>query len=79
MTVRVLFFGATADAAGTRKLELDIPGDACSREVFDRLVDKYPALARHRLLYSINRQYASGGEAVRDGDEFAVFTAVSGG
>jgi molybdopterin converting factor small subunit len=79
MHVDVLFFGATADIAGTRKLQLDLPAEARSGDVFETLKQKYPGLSSHRLLYSINQRYASGDEIVRDGDELAVFTAVSGG
>lgn len=79
MTINVLFFGATADIVGTRRLEIELPEATKGVEIFERLVAKYPPLSAHRLLYSINQQYASGDEVVRDGDELAVFTAVSGG
>ena len=79
MAISVLFFGATAELTGTRRLEIDLPSESNAATVFDGLVAKYPALSRRRLLYSINQQYASGNEIVRDGDELAVFTAVSGG
>jgi molybdopterin synthase sulfur carrier subunit len=79
MTIKVLFFGATADIVGTRRLEMELSAAARGIEIFESLVAKYPSLSGHRLLYSINQQYASGDEVVRDGDELAVFTAVSGG
>ena len=50
-----------------------------SREVFDQLLADNPGLASHKLFFSINQQYATGEEIVRDGDELAIFTAVSGG
>ena len=77
--VQVLFFGATAEAAGAREIELDLPAPAASAEAFQRIVDRYPRLAGHKLLYAVNQEYATGEEALRDGDELAVFTAVSGG
>lgn len=79
MKVNVLFFGATADTAGTRRLEIELPAPAKAALVFNSLTEKYPGLSCHRLLYSINQQYASGSEIVREGDELAIFTAVSGG
>jgi len=79
MKVQVLFFGATADETGAREIGLDIPENAKSKQVFSEIVEKYPRLANHKLLFAVNQEYASGDEIVKDGDELAVFTAVSGG
>lgn len=79
MKACILFFGATADIAATRKIDVEVEESASSRTVFKQLIDKYPDLAKHRLHYSINQQYATGDEIIRDGDEIAIFTAVSGG
>ena len=78
-TVNVLFFGATADITGERKISIQLPPDAHSRNVFEQVVEKYPKLSSHRLLFSLNQEHAYGKELVRDGDELAIFTAVSGG
>lgn len=79
MKVTVLFFGATADITGRRKAEFDAQPASTSRDLFDRVLNEHPRLASHRLLYSVNEQYASGVETLSDGDEMAIFTAVSGG
>lgn len=79
MKVSVLFFGATADEAGTREIEIDLADNAKAEEVFSEIVSKYPRLAQHKLLFAVNQEYAGGGETIKDGDELAVFTAVSGG
>jgi molybdopterin converting factor small subunit len=79
MKVKVLFFGATADAAGRHSQEVEVLDGVRSREVFDRILGDYPSLASHRLLFSVNQEYASGNETLNDKDELAVFTAVSGG
>lgn len=79
MKVNVLFFGATADTAGTRSEEIEVETGQKSSEAFARILDDRPALARHRLHYSVNQSYASGDEILEPGDELAIFTAVSGG
>lgn len=79
MKVKILFFGATADAAGTRSVEIDIGEHATSSEVFDRVIADHPRLSGHRLLFAVNEEYASGWEILDNGDELAIFTAVSGG
>lgn len=79
MKVQVLFFGATADAAGTREIELDLPDNSPADNAFAQVVEKYPALKQHSLLFAVNQEYADGASKISDGDELAVFTAVSGG
>ncbi|HEY0461447.1 MAG TPA: MoaD/ThiS family protein [Pyrinomonadaceae bacterium] len=79
MKVSVLFFGATADEAGTREVEIDFTENTKAADAFAEIVDKYPRLANHKLLFAVNQEYASGEEVINDGDELAVFTAVSGG
>lgn len=79
MKVTVLFFGATADAAGRHSQEVEVPDDAQSREVFDLAIREHPTLTSHKLLFSVNQEYASGSELLNENDELAIFTAVSGG
>ena len=79
MNIQVLFFGSTAAVTGKRQIEIDPTDGSKSSAVFDQLLAEYPRLAAHRLLFSVNQQYATGDEIIRDGDELAIFTAVSGG
>jgi molybdopterin converting factor small subunit len=79
MKVSVLFFGATADEVGEREIEVDFPDNTKSGDAFAQITADYPQLKQHKLLFAVNQEYADGGEIIRDGDELAVFTAVSGG
>jgi molybdopterin synthase sulfur carrier subunit len=79
MDLKVLFFGATADIVGNRELHLELAAGEAASFVFKRIVAEYPLLSRHKLHFAINQQFATGNEIVRDGDELAIFTAVSGG
>ena len=79
MSVKVLFFGSTAAVTGKRQIEIDVADETRASVVFDQMLNEYPRLAAHRLLYAINQQYATGDEIISDGDELAIFTAVSGG
>lgn len=80
MKVRVLFFGATAEAVGARELEIELnDDDAQAARAFEKIVERFPALRPHKLLFAVNQEYASGAETIRDGDELAIFTHVSGG
>lgn len=79
MKVQVLFFGATADETGEREIEVSLADNASAERAFAEIVEKYPRLKNHKLLFAVNQEYSSGDERLRDGDELAVFTAVSGG
>lgn len=79
MIVQVLFFGATADIAGKRRVEVDLPTDSKASDVLEKIIDDHPRLKAHRLHLSVNQEFASGDEMLKNGDEVAIFTAVSGG
>lgn len=79
MTVKLLFFGPIADEIGERCVSVDQPRECTSQSLIDTLKAEHPPLNRYRLLLAVNQQYATGKEIIRDDDEVAVFTAVSGG
>ena len=77
--VNILFFGATAEAVGARELEMNFADAVKSNEALAEIKLQLPQLNEHKLLFAINQEYANGSETVENGDELAVFTAVSGG
>ena len=77
--VNVLFLGATADAAGTRVLPLEVTDGAVAGDALLSLTEKHPELTRHKLLLAVNEEYVDAKTPLADGDTLAVFTAVSGG
>lgn len=79
MSARVLFFGATANIANKREMSFPLENGLTAAEVLEAIVSQIPGLASHKLHISLNQQYADGDELVCDGDELAIFTAVSGG
>ncbi|MGB7069195.1 MAG: MoaD/ThiS family protein [Pyrinomonadaceae bacterium] len=79
MTVKVLFFGAVADATGIRETRLELEPPSTAADAFGRILYIYPNLSGQGLFYAVNHEYATGTEALADCDELAIFTAVSGG
>lgn len=79
MLITVLFFGAVADEVGVRMRDFSFTAEPCIADIFERMKYEYPSLKRHKLLISLNQEYVSGDQRVNDGDEIAIFTAVSGG
>lgn len=77
--MKVLFFGQTAEIVGTRELEILLDSATKANEAFNEILEKYPKLKENKLLFAINQEYADGDEMIKDGDELAIFTAVSGG
>jgi molybdopterin converting factor small subunit len=79
MKVNLLFFGATADEVGKREMELCLNENTTASQALSRIVEQVPRLADHKLIYSVNMSYVPGEQVLHDGDELAIFTAVSGG
>lgn len=79
MAIQVLFFGATADAVGDRMIEMPELAGSSAEYAIKVITEKYPRLTSHKILLSINQEFASAQAVVTDGDELAIFTPVSGG
>ena len=77
--MRVLFFGQTAEIVGTRELEISMDQSKTANEAFAEILEKYPLLKENKLLFAVNQEYSTGEEVINNGDELAIFTAVSGG
>ncbi|MFN2493665.1 MAG: molybdenum cofactor biosynthesis protein MoaE [Pyrinomonadaceae bacterium] len=79
--VRVLFFGAARDAAGSTEVEMLLHGAVTAALAFEEVLKRYPTLRRfgRSLLLAVNQEYAGADREVQDGDELAVFPPVSGG
>ena len=79
-TVKVLFFGATADSVGKREVEISLDENTKAENALEQIFAEYPNLAKNHdkksLHFSVNQEYANGDEMIEDGDELAVFTAV---
>lgn len=79
--IKVLFFGAAADRAGTRETELEVRDGATLAEIWPLIVEQHSHLApmRDTLAFAVNGEYARGDDVVSSGDEVAVLPPVSGG
>ncbi len=79
--VKVLLFGAAADRAGTRQIEISVQDGATLTEIWPLLTDRHPDLApmRDTLAFAVNGEYARMEASVAPDDEVAILPPVSGG
>ena len=79
--VEILLFGAAADRAGARRIQLELEGRTTLAEIWPRLAERHPGLSpmRDTLAFAVNGEYAKMDEHVGPGDEVAVLPPVSGG
>ena len=83
MKVKVLFFGATADSVGERETEISLDENTKAAQALEKIFAQFPKLETNHdkksLHFAVNQEYSNGDEIIKNGDELAVFTAVSGG
>ncbi|MER3430134.1 MAG: molybdopterin synthase sulfur carrier subunit [Blastocatellia bacterium] len=79
MNLKILLFGAAAEAAKNRDLSYSVGQDITVGELIEILRRDYPPLDSLQLLSAVNQEYAEAERRLNDGDEVALFTPVSGG
>jgi|SRR5579864_2042352 len=81
MKVRVLFFGALADAAGRRAETVVLADRASVSDLLAMYEAKLPQVGAMRgsLAVSVNQEYAKPSATLRENDEVALLPPVSGG
>jgi molybdopterin synthase catalytic subunit len=81
MNLTVLFFATLKDRASRDRLDLALPDGATVGALKNTLAEQLPALAGilPTTLVSVNHEFALPDDALKDGDEVALFPPVSGG
>ncbi|HUG30261.1 MAG TPA: molybdopterin converting factor subunit 1 [Candidatus Limnocylindria bacterium] len=79
--VRIRLFAMQRELAGTRQVELELPGGSTIDDAWQALVARFPALApgRPTVRFARNADYAPAETRLADGDEVAMIPPVSGG
>jgi len=79
--VAVRLFGPAREAAGSGRVELDLPAGATAADLVGELAARYPALAGllPRSRVAVNLEYVDGGTRLVPGDEVAILPPVGGG
>jgi len=81
MHARVLFFGLLRDVVERQSEQIELPGDADLRAVFELYAARYPRLRElsRSIVVARNQEFAELSTKLQDGDEVAFLPPVSGG
>jgi MoaE-MoaD fusion protein len=81
LAMRILFFAALRELAGTESMEWNVVLPATVGMVWNQLLERFPPLKSFQapVLFAVNQVYARADTPLQEGDELAVFPPVSGG
>jgi molybdopterin synthase catalytic subunit len=79
MQIRVLTFGVLKDWLGPAPSTVELPEGASVASLLERLSARIPALPLRGIAVSVNAEYATAAQLLRDGDEVGLLPPVSGG
>ena len=79
MQVRVVSFGVLKDWLGSAMATVELPEGATARELLARLCERRPATLLRGIAVSVNAEYATVAQVLREGDEVGLLPPVSGG
>lgn len=81
ITVTVLFFSVLREETGTAERVVSLEAPARGSDLLDTLVSEYPGLASYRssLRLAVNEEYVTPDIRLKEEDEVALITPVSGG
>lgn len=81
MRVHLKLFATYREIVGKRRLMVEVKKGSTVGEVVGDLLSEYPKLEKHKetMIYSVNKEYASLGTTLNDGDEVGVLPPISGG
>lgn len=81
MRVEILLWAQMRLAAGTERIEMELPGGARLADALDALYRLHPVLAAHRATAraAVGDEYADADVMLHDGDEISLIPPVQGG
>ena len=77
--VHVRLFASYREAAGTNRLDAELPAGASVADLVARLAEQIPGLTSAPGLVAVNHTYVQSDQYLHDGDEVAFIPPVSGG
>ncbi len=78
MKLKILYFGIFRDITGKINETIDFTGKDLE-DLKKYLNEKYPNIVNENFIVSINYKYVDGNEKLKENDEIAIMSPVSGG
>ncbi|MDP8011624.1 MAG: MoaD/ThiS family protein [Thermoplasmata archaeon] len=78
MKLKILYFGIFRDITGKINETIDFNGKDLE-DLKKYLNEKYPNIVNENFIVSINYKYVDGNEKLKENDEIAIMSPVSGG
>jgi molybdopterin converting factor small subunit len=79
MKVRVLSFGILKDWLGAAESAVALPEGATVAQLLEHLYACHPTPMQRGIAVSVNAEFATATQVLRDGDEVGLLPPVSGG
>jgi molybdopterin converting factor subunit 1 len=82
MVVQVRLFASLRERAGSESVEVELEDGATVLDAIEMIGEQHgldDVMTRMRVVMAVNREYASEGRVLSDGDELALIPPVSGG
>lgn len=81
MTVKILFFSVLRDKVGRDDLEVSLGSAMSGKQLLDKLSMDFEAIQLYRnvIRIAVNESYVKEDYELKNGDEVALITPVSGG
>ena len=77
--LHVRLFASYREAAGTNRLDVQLPRGATVAELLDAVARDVPSVKRAPGMVAVNQEYVSHEAVLSEGDEVALIPPVSGG
>lgn len=81
ITVRVLLFSVLRERIGASHIDVSLERDCDTGDLLQKLIETYPDVRLYApaTRLAVNEEYVEGTVDLKDGDEVALITPVSGG
>jgi len=81
MQIKILLFAQLKDIVGSSEVVLEVKNGCTGKQLIDKLINDYPDITplKESLMLSMDDDYITVEDIIKEGSEIAALTPVSGG
>jgi len=81
MQIKILLFAQLKEIVGSSEVLLEVENACTGKQLIDKLVNNYPGITplKESLMLSMDDDYITFEDIIKEGSEIAALTPVSGG